>query len=60
MNLQKGYYCRYPSWTIRVLILQGGGSLGAYKAGGFRALFKHISEKLIKMKMYLISLQTHQ
>jgi NTE family protein len=30
----------------RVLILQGGGSLGAYEAGVYKTLYKHISKKI--------------
>ena len=29
----------------RALVLQGGGALGAYEAGAFRALYEFISEK---------------
>ena len=32
--------------TQRVLILQGGGSLGAYEAGVYKTLYKHISKKI--------------
>lgn len=30
----------------RVLVLQGGGSLGAYEAGVYKALYQHITEKI--------------
>ena len=29
----------------RALILQGGGSLGAYEAGAFRAIYEHFIEE---------------
>lgn len=32
----------------RVLVLQGGGSLGAYEAGVYKALYQHISEQIDK------------
>jgi patatin-like phospholipase/acyl hydrolase len=32
----------------RVLVLQGGGSLGAYEAGVYKVLYKHISKQIGK------------
>jgi NTE family protein len=32
--------------TQRVLVLQGGGSLGAYEAGVYKALYEHISKQI--------------
>lgn len=32
----------------RAIVLQGGGSLGAYEAGAYRALYERLSEKDIK------------
>ena len=43
--------------TQRVLILQGGGSLGAYEAGAYQALYERITkndrEKGVKDKPFL-------
>jgi NTE family protein len=34
-----------PQDSQRALVLQGGGSLGAYEAGAYQALYERISKK---------------
>jgi hypothetical protein len=55
----------------RVLVLQGGGgSLGAYEAGAYRALYEYVTKKdnerglrgkpLLDIIFYTVRLQSHQ
>jgi predicted acylesterase/phospholipase RssA len=32
----------------RAVVLQGGGSLGAYEAGAYRALYESLSKKILR------------
>ena len=42
----------------RALVLQGGGALGAYEAGAFKAIYDYLTKKRVKMKIpYLTLLQ---
>jgi predicted acylesterase/phospholipase RssA len=38
--------CTHVGRSQRVLVLQGGGSLGAYEAGAYRALYQHIRKQV--------------
>ncbi|HYO07231.1 MAG TPA: patatin-like phospholipase family protein, partial [Phototrophicaceae bacterium] len=42
--------------THRVLIFQGGGALGAYEAGVYKALYDNLIEKTIKEKRQLFDI----
>ena len=50
---------------MRALVLQGGGALGAFDTGAFKALYKKVQEKTKKMEIkkrdhYLILLLVPQ
>ena len=47
----------------RAIVLQGGGSLGAYEAGAYRALYESLKKTLMKEEkedLHLILLQALQ